>query len=177
MPNAEVLIANRVQTFTATDQESLEQKKAVTPVLVPVGPGFQALPKKLVEKITANECIDFAELPPAKGKSRPLPQSTEGQVLVVQAADLMQTHRIIPDLATWSQCFTLYVAVLAPTQPERIRDLVAYQAIIAKASLKYKWPSWVVYDQNFRQEVAGKPDQTWGKWTRALRPMLHWPGT
>ena len=169
MPTAEVLAANGVQTFAAagqdnrTNQEQKHDSHTAMPVLVPIGPGFQALPKKLVEKITANEYIDFAELPPAKGKSRPVPQSVEGQVLVVQAADLMQSRRIIPDLATWSQCFALYVAVLAPTQPERIGDLMAYQALIAKASLRYKWPSWVVYDQNFRQEVAGKPNQTWGK--------------
>ncbi len=57
----------------------------------------------------------------------------------------------------------VYVAVLAPTQPERIAELMAYQAIIAKASTKYRWPSWVVYDQNFRQEVTGNVGQSWAK--------------
>ena len=40
---------------------------------------------------------------------------------------------------------------------------MAYQMTIAKASMKYKWPSWVVYDQNFRQEAAGNPSQSWAK--------------
>ena len=128
-----------------------------------VGAGLLALPKKTVERIRANEYIDFAELPPAKGKGRPVPHSLEGQVIVVQAADLIQSRKIIPDFATWSQCFALYVATLATHQLEQLTDLMAYQSLIAKASIKFKWPSWVVYDQNFRQEAAGNPDQLWGK--------------
>lgn len=62
------------------------------------------------------------------------------------------------DLATWTHCFSLYVATLAPHQPA-MPDLMAYQSLIAKASLKYKWPSWLVYDQNFCQEAAGNPSQ------------------
>ncbi len=112
------------------------------------------MPKKVVERILSNQYVEFAELPPAKGKSRQLTQSLEGQVLVVQAADLLQTRKVIPDLATWSQCFALYVAVLAPHQPGRIADFMAYQAMIAKTSMKYRCPAWIVYDQNFRQEVS-----------------------
>ena len=42
--------------------------------LVQLGPGLPALPKKLVGKIEAEEYVDFNELPPAKGKGRPLSQ-------------------------------------------------------------------------------------------------------
>ena len=124
-----------------------------------MGSGLAALPKKLVERIRANEYIDLTELPPAKGKGRPVPQSLEGQVIVVQAAELVQSRKIVPDLATWTQCFALYVATLASHQPERLPDLIAYQALIAKATLEFRWPSWIVYDQNFRQEAAGTPHQ------------------
>jgi hypothetical protein len=131
--------------------------------LVTMGPGLSAIPKKLVAKILANEYIDFTELPPPKGKGRPMPQSLEGQTIVVQAADLLQTRKIIPNFATWVQCFSLYVATLASKSPERVQELMAYQTIIAKASLRYRWPSWVVYDQNFRQKAAGNPTQSWAK--------------
>ena len=131
--------------------------------MVPAGTGLAALPKKLVDKMVAGEYVDFAELPPAKGKARAVPQALEGQVLVVQAADLMQSRKIIPDLATWVQCYALYVAAIAPHKPERVPELMAYQGAIAKASLKYKWPSWIVYDQNFRQEVANNPSQSWAR--------------
>ena len=131
--------------------------------LVPLGPGLPALPKKLVDRIRGQEYIDFAELPPAKGKNRPPPQTTEGQIVVLQAADLAPTHRTIPDLATWLQCCGIYVAVVAQRQPEQVPDLMAYQSIIAKSSLKYKWPSWVVYDSSFQQEMAGSPGQSWAR--------------
>ncbi len=44
---------------------------------------------------------------------------------------------------------------MAVHKPERVVDLMAYMASIAKASQKYRWPSWVIYDQNFRQEAVG----------------------
>ena len=40
-------------------------------------------------------------------------------------------------------------------QPDRADELMAYQTAIAKASQSYKWPSWVIYDATFRQEMAG----------------------
>ena len=83
-------------------------------------------------------------------------------MMVVQAVDLVQSRRMIPDLATWSQCYAVYVAVLAKERPERLPDLMAYQPLIARASRKYRWPSWLVYDQNFRQEAAGNPELQWG---------------
>ena len=61
-----------------------------------MGTGLLAVSKKLVQRITANEYIDFAELPPAKGKNRSLPHSLEGQVIVL----LTQTRKLIPDFAT-----------------------------------------------------------------------------
>ncbi len=52
---------------------------------------------------------------------------------------------------------------IASRQPSRVPDLMAYQALIAKASQSYCWPSWLVYDQSFRQEVAEKTTQSWAK--------------
>ena len=66
-----------------------------------LGMGLPLLPKKLVDKILAGEYVDFAELPPARVKARAVPQALEGQIVVVQVADLLQSRRVIPDLATW----------------------------------------------------------------------------
>ena len=127
--------------------------------LVPTGLGLPALPKKLVARIWANEYIDFSELPPAKGKVWALNQSLEGQVILVQAEDLLQSKRLIPDLPTWIQCFAVYATVLTKKYPGRFANLMAYAAAIATASKKYKWPAWVVYDQNFHQEAASNHTQ------------------
>ena len=69
------------------------------PSTVMLGTGLPSLPKKLVDKILAGEYVDFAELPPARGKARAVPQALEGQIVVVQAADLLQSRCVIPDLA------------------------------------------------------------------------------
>ncbi len=88
--------------------------------------------------------MDLGELPPAKGKSRPFPQAGEGQVVVVQATDMMATHKTIPDLATWLQWFSIFTTVVvAAAQPKMEQELMACQAIIAKASQTYRWPSLV----------------------------------
>ena len=94
--------------------------------LVNIGPGLPALSRRVIDRIRANEFVDFTELPQAKGKSRPPPQVGEGQIAFVQAADLAPTRRTIPDLATWLQCFGLYVVVIAQSQPERVQELMAY---------------------------------------------------
>ena len=130
---------------------------------VMLGTGLPPLPKKLVDKILAGEYVDFAELPPARGKARAVPQALEGQIVVVQAADLLQSRRVIPDLATWMQCYAIFTAVIASKNPARLPDLMAYMIIIAKASQKFAWPSWVVYDQNFRQEAACSTSTQWAR--------------
>ena len=106
-----------------------------------------------------------------------MPQSLEGQVIMVQAADLLQARRIIPELETWLQCFAVYVATFSTNYPKRVPDLMVYQTTIAKASQKYRWPSWVVYDQNFRQEAARDLLQSWAKsGPKHLCLVLHRPG-
>ena len=134
-----------------------------------LGPGLPHITKKVAEQIKVGEYVDFAELPPAKGKGKPPSNNWEGQVVVVQAAELVQARKLIPDFATWSQCFAVYVAVLGQHQPAKLPELLAYGSIIARASRKYRWPAWVVYDQNFRQEAAGNSDQSWTK----VEPSLY----
>ena len=134
-----------------------------TPSMVATGESLPSLTKKCVEKILAGEFIDFAELPPAKGKVKSIPQAVEGQIVVIQAADLMESRKLIPDLATWIQCFSIYAAVIITKEPERAKNLLAYMSLIAKCSLKYKWPSWVVYDLNFHQEAAEVGLKDWSK--------------
>lgn len=57
---------------------------------------------------------------------------------------------MIPDLATWCQCLALYVTVVAGHQPSRLANLMGYHSLITRAGNKFKWPSWVIYNQNFR---------------------------
>lgn len=110
--------------------------------------------------------IDLGELPPAKGFSKPLSsltQGMEGQIVLLQASDLAQSKKLIPDIATWVQCFSLYATVLITQSPDRAPTLMGYMAKICKFSRRYKWPSWILYDQHVRQEAAESGDKDWTK--------------
>ena len=131
------------------------------------GHGFPPIPKKLADRILAGEFVDLADLPPAKGKVRPL-STPEGSVLLVHAHDFIQQKRLIPDLATWVQSFSLYTAVLCSKSPERLTDMLGYMCQITRASQRFKWPSWVIYDQNFRQEAADRDIKVWSQMDPSL---------
>ena len=143
--------------------DAAEKETAKTSSLYYLGSGLPAVPRKTAEKIWAGEYVDFSDLPPARGKSKSFPSSVEGHIIVVHAADLAQSRKLIPDLGTWAQCFALFMAVVTAKEPGRSADLLAYLSTIAKASLKYKWPAWIVYDQNFRQEAADKGLKNWAQ--------------
>lgn len=122
---------------------------------VSLGYGIPSIPKKTRDRILAGEYIDFAELPPAKGKTCPLSlPAPEGNIILVNAFDLLQQKKLIPDLGTWVQCFAIYAGVIYTHSPGRFADLLGYLYQITRASQRYKWPSWAIFDQNFRQQLA-----------------------
>ena len=131
--------------------------------LTSISAGLPALPTKLLHKVWANEYIDFSELPPAKSKQRSLPHYLEGRVLLAQMHKLDNSKKAIPDFTTWAQCSALYSAALLQKQPDRAADLMAYLFATANNARKHRWPSWVVYDQNFRQLMAETQDKMWAK--------------
>ena len=125
--------------------------------------------KGLVDCILAGQYIDFTELPPAKARTKTLSNVLDGQIVFLQASDYPQAKRLIPDLGIWIQCFSLYAAIILTKQPERATSLLLYQASITKLSQKFKWPSWIIYDNSFRQEAADCAKQDWSK----IDPSLH----
>ena len=115
---------------------------------------------------------------------------------MVRAEDLSGTRKLILDLATWLQRFCIYMAIVTEHEPERLKPLLAYLSTIAKASAKFSWPSWVVYNQNFRQEAADSGCKDWSKvdpsiytqcfmntslsgesWCRICQSIDHWSST
>ncbi len=126
-------------------------------------PGLPALKKPVMQNILEGQFIDFTELSPAKGRTKAVAGELEGQVLLLQASDLIQAKRVTPDLGTWLQCYALYSAVMLTKYPNRAVSLMMYAATVAKLSQKFRWPSWVVYNNSFRQEAAESGKTDWGK--------------
>ena len=140
------LVAFAGSQSTPKPAERVEERgepsaRQTLPTLVQPGPGLAAIPRK----------------------SKPTAQAAEGQIILVQAADLAPTWKLVSDLTTWLQCFALYAAAVNQNQPERMAEMMAYQTIIAKASQRYRWPSWAIYDNTFRQEMAGTTGQSWAR--------------
>ncbi len=131
-----------------------------------VAPGVPALKRSLVDLILAGKYTDLGELPPAKGFGKApaaLSSDVEGKFVLLQAADYVHSKKHIPDLATWVQCFAIYSSVLLTKYPERAQSLLMYSATIARLSKKFRWPSWIIYDQYFRQEAADTGKTDWAK--------------
>ena len=141
----------------------LSASTASTSTSVVVAPGLPAIRKALVEAILSEQYVDFTELPPAKGRTKAIASHLEGQVVLLQTSDYLQTKRLTPDLGTWLQCFAIYAAVVLTKSPGRATSLMLYAANIAKLSQKFRWPSWVIYDNSFRQEAAETGRTDWMK--------------
>ena len=169
-PPAERAVANILSQLSGFSGSVAQQRTA--PKLISVAAGLPALPKNLVEQIQAGQYIDFCELPPAKGRNRSLSSQDDGHIIVVRAEDLSGTRKMIPDLATWLQCFAVYMAAITNKEPDRTSNLLAYMVTIAKASTKYGWPSWLVYDQNFRQEAADNGLKNGPRWILVYIPRV-----
>jgi len=131
---------------------------------ISIGPGLPLLPKKLIRQIKAGEFVNFSNLPPAKTRPSTVPDPSQMSILaLLQLQEVESQKKLIPDFLTWSQCFAVYTAVLGADQPQRLAELMAYQFEMAKYARKYRWPSWVVYDINYRQEAAGRPSLSWAE--------------
>ena len=128
-----------------------------------VAPGLPSLKKSLVDSIWAEEFIDMTELPPAKGKIPALSTHLEGQVVLMQMSDYVHSKRLIPDFGTGVQCFMTYTAVLLAKHPGRATSLLLYAGNIAQLSQRWRWPSWVVYDNAFRKRAADKGEKDWSE--------------
>ena len=128
-----------------------------------IAPGLPAVKRWLLESILANECIDLTELPPAKGRSKVMPNSLEGKILLLHETDFQQTKQLIPDINTWIQCFSVYTAIVVHYFPERATSMLMYTASMGKLSQKFRWPSWVIYDQAYRQEAAESGKVDWSQ--------------
>jgi len=77
-------------------------------------------------KLPGVASVDLEEL---KGFGKPLSSLSnglDGQVVLLQASP--QTKRLIPDMATWTQCFAVYIAVLLTRYLSRVQSLLMYMA-------------------------------------------------
>ncbi len=59
---------------------------------------------------------------------------------------VLRQSRKVTDIITWVQCFSSFVAGMAPAEPQVIPKLMAYLNFVVRASQDYKGLSWMRYD-------------------------------
>ena len=114
----------------------------------------------MVARIQAGDFVDRAELLPDRMGITATP-------MFLNKRDEKQTvksrRRQVTTITEWVQCFSIYVAVRAAKQPEKIQDLMGYQALIVEACTEYGSDAWLGYDRRFRQMAAASPDTPWAR--------------
>lgn len=98
------------------------------------------MPKKLASKIETGEFVDMSELLPDRlGCSRTFtPEDKSGGT--------KSKKRAVANILEWIQCFSVYIAIIAQKNPERVPDLLEYQSLIIDTSIQYDGDGWIGYD-------------------------------
>ena len=128
-----------------------------SPALPPIQP-------KSLEKIRAGLYFDLKELlPDNMALVQHLNETAMSSFSVPPTGARM---REISNPLTWVYCFLSFIA--ARTDCKATRDLVAYAQIVIQLARKHGGSGWLVYDQHFRQQLAGGADLVWNNINNSL---------
>ena len=119
-----------------------------------IGEGLPPVPQKLAERIRRWEYVEMAEL---------LPELWTAKLEDPPKQSAARRKSQVTDLVTWTQCFAVYVAVMAGKHPEAVPELMAYLISIVRASQDYTGAAWVRYDAAYRRQAASNGNRTWSR--------------
>ena len=122
---------------------------------VTIGASLPPVSGKLVKRIEAGYLIEMGRLLPERLVATNIGTDDDGF-----KAPKPKTRSVIAILE-WAQYFGIYVAVLSRTQPERVPDLLAQQALIIQAQVECQGHSWLDYDRTFRFRAMSQSDLKW----------------
>ena len=107
------------------------QSKAKEATALFIGVGLPPVPQKLVQQIQAGKFIDMAELlPDMLGVSAGPP--VEGD----KDNKKKLRHCQVTNILKWIQCCSIYVAVRLQKYPDKVQDMLGYQALIIEARME-----------------------------------------
>ena len=116
-----------------------------------VGGSSPPVPRKIAEKIWKLEYVDLNELLPSRLWS---PELTMLDLFI--QCDRAKEAKKIQTFEQWVACFNTLVSVMAARYPDRVKDMLAYSSLIAKAHADYEGTQWLSYDNHFRHTAAAK---------------------
>ena len=165
----------QLDTLRAMEPVDLQAEKVPKPAkqsmaeVITLGAGLPQVPKKLVARIQAGEFIDMSELLPDRlsASGSPLTKSNSSEA----SGPSKQNRRNVANILEWLQCYSIYVAVVTEKIPEKIKDLLGYQALIIQVKMENEGDAWLGYDCRFRQIAASKPNLAWAQLDPTLRNL------
>ncbi len=115
---------------------------------VVIGPGFPTVPKKLLDRMIWWEFVDLAELlPQSSAHNAATPEVDPHRFMLFLGCEFIKPKkRQINSISDWVRAFTVYVAAMAAKFPEAVRELLAYQLAVMRASDQYDSLYWRAYD-------------------------------
>ena len=137
-------------------------------------PDLPLIPAKLVSKILRWEYTDPSMLLPDQLQSLSSSANSvnEASIVVLPSATWetqRRERRQIPDIATWVQLFSTYMLILAQRYPNSLTDLIQYQLLLVKQARKFRYPSWLYYDTEFRKAASSDRSLSWA----AVHPQIY----
>ena len=123
-----------------------------------VGAHSPPIPEKLAKKIWKGEFIELHELLPSRLGA---PEVT--LLDLMSGKDKLKDQKKITTIQQWEVCFSSFMSVTEIRHPERVRELIAYLAMITKASQDYEGLPWLAYDSHFRRVAAASGSWEWSQ--------------
>ena len=144
-------------------KEGEKVESAAEPFLL--SEGLPPVPAKLVAKIRKGKFVDMADLLRDNIEaSRRQAESEQPRC----GGEGKKARREIPDFLSWLECFGVYASVVANQQPERFKELMAYQTIMIREARRCGGSGWLAYDSTFRQHAANARGTDWAKLNTSL---------
>lgn len=116
------------------------------------------IPEKLATKIWKGEFIELHELLPSWLGA---PEVT--LLDLMSGKDKLKDQKKITTIQQWVVCFSSFMSVMEIRHPEHVRKLIAYLAMITKASQDYKGLPWLAYDSHFQRVAAASGTWDWSQ--------------
>ena len=121
--------------------------------------GLPPVPKKLAARIHSWDFVEMADLLPDRMGVSPRFKEDDSE----EKGKKPVKKRQVTNILEWVQCFGIYTAVVAEKFPNKVHDLMGYQALILEANMEYEGGTWMGYDRRFRLSVAGQEDAVWAR--------------
>ena len=122
---------------------------------------FPPIPAKLVGKILKGDFVDMAEQ--LRDNIEAERRGGQGEGGGSGNGNRKPPRREVPNILNWCQCFGIYVSVVATKQPERVSQMLVYQATLVREAGRCGGGGWKPYDTTFRQQAAGNQAVDWSK--------------